>query len=52
MVTSTGLDSLPPQSTATTDTTWDRDTELDSGWVVLSTPLLLTRKGWSGLVME
>ena len=52
MVTSTGLDSLPPQSVATTESTWDRDSEAESGTVFLITPAADTEKGWLGAVIE
>ena len=41
-VTSTGLDSFPPQSVATTDTTCRPDSARDSGAVVEITPVWLT----------
>lgn len=51
MVTRTGLDSLPPQSVATTESTCDRDSEADSGTVFLITPAGETENGWLGAVM-
>ena len=51
MVTRTGLDSFPPQSVATTDSTWLRDSVADSGDMLLILPAWLILKGWSGLVM-
>ena len=42
MVTRTGLDSFPPQSVATTDTTCRPDSARDSGAVVEITPVWLT----------
>ena len=51
MVTRTGLDSFPPQSVATTESTWDRDSEADSGTVFLITPAGDTENGWLGAVM-
>ena len=52
IVTSTGLDSFPPQSVATTDRTWLLDSTEESSWVLVMTPDWLILKGWSGLVME
>ena len=51
MVTSTGLDSFPPQSVATTERTCDLDSEADSGTVFLITPAGDTENGWLGAVM-
>ena len=47
-VTSTGLDSFPPQSVATTDTTCRPDSARDSGAVVEITPVWLTLRETTG----
>ena len=49
-VTSTGLDSFPPQSVATTDTTCRPDSARDSGAVVEITPVWLTLRETTGIV--
>ena len=51
IVTSTGLDSFPPQSVAITDRTWLRDSCADKGAVLVIRPCWSTEKGWSGLEM-
>ena len=51
MVTRMGLESLPPQSVATTLNTWLRDSCADSGTVLRSTPFSFTENGWSGVLI-
>ena len=52
IVTRTGLDSLPPQSVATTERTWLLDSDADKTRLLLITPSWLIWNGWSGLVIE
>ena len=52
MVTSTGLLSFPPQSVATTERTWLRDSAEERTRLLVMTPPSVMWNGWSGLVME